>query len=441
MSVSVEKTSNLGRRLTIQVPAANVQQEESQRLRDLAKNLRIEGFRKGKVPATYIQKKYGDQIHQEAVTNCVQQSLSAALKEQNLRPANRPSVEDLDAKQGADLKYTVVFEVYPEVVLEDFSKIELEKEVANITDEDVESGVQKLQDQFATWQDVDRIAQLGDKLMIDFVGLLDGEPFENGSANDQPLELGSNTFIPGFEEGLVGAQKDAETTIDVTFPEDYNAKHLAGKAAQFKVTVKSIQGKVPMAVDEEFAKRIGIADKDVNKVRAKVRENMEKYIEDLNKQRMREQVLDKLYAQYPLEIPQGLLDDETHNLIHEREGNSNQHDHGLHKHDDIPQEEMEKLRNDAKKRVTIGLILNEIIAKHNIQPEEGRVLAKMASMAMMYGANSELIQKMYHESKELRQSVQNMVLTEQAADTVVQGATIKEKQSTFYGIVDPKGDN
>ncbi|HSX20619.1 MAG TPA: trigger factor, partial [Gammaproteobacteria bacterium] len=321
MSVSVEKTSNLGRRLTIEVPAATVQIEEQNRLKDLAKNLRIEGFRKGKVPATFITKKYGPQIHQEAVTNVLQSSLSNALKEQNMRPANRPSVEDLSDKQGENLKYTVVFEVYPEVVLQDFSNIVLEKEIANITDEDIESGVKKLQDQFATWQDVtDRAAQLGDKLVIDFVGLLDGVPFEHGSANDQPIELGSKSFIPGFEEGLVGVKAGTDTTINVTFPANYGAEHLAGKPVQFNVKVKSIQGKNPAPVDEAFAGRIGIADKDVNQVRVKVRENMVKYVDDLVKARLREQALDKLYAAYPLDIPAALLDDETHNLIHEREG-------------------------------------------------------------------------------------------------------------------------
>ncbi len=270
MSVSVEKTSNLGRRLTIEVPAANIQKEEQNRLKDLSKNLRLEGFRKGKVPANYIQQKFGTQIHQEAVSNVLQQSLNDALKEQNLRPANRPNVEELDAKKDADLKYIVSFEVYPEVELQDFAQIELEKEVAAITDEDVQSGIKKLQDQFATWADVtDRPAQLGDKLVIDFVGLLNGEPFEHGSANDQPIELGSKAFIPGFEEGLVGVSVGADTTLQVTFPADYGAENLAGKAVEFKVKVKSMQGKQPAPVDEAFAARIGIAEKDVSMVPAK----------------------------------------------------------------------------------------------------------------------------------------------------------------------------
>lgn len=441
MSVSVEKTSNLGRRLTIEVPAAVIASEEKKRIKDFAKNARIEGFRRGKVPTTFIEQKYGAQIHQEAISNVLQESLGNALKEQNMRPANRPNVEDLKAQKGEDLKYIVSFEVYPEINLKDFSALTLEKEVAEITAEDIESGVQKLQDQFATWADVtDRAAKLGDKLTIDFVGLLDDVPFENGSANDQTIELGSNTFIPGFEEGLVGATI-GDTSINVTFPAEYNAAHLAGKPATFNIKVKKIQAKQSAEVNEDFAARIGIADKDVSKVRDKIRENMVKYLDDAVKAKLREQAIEQLYLENPLEIPTSLLDEETHNIIHEKQGHHNhQHDHGLdaHNHDDISAEQMAEFRAEAKKRISISLLLSEIITKNDIKPEQDRVLAKLSSMALMYGGNSEFIKKMYQDSKELRQSIQNMVLTDQAADLIAANATIKEKQSTFYGIVNPK---
>lgn len=441
MSVSVEKTSNLGRRLTIEVPAANVQLEEQNQIKDLAKNIRVDGFRQGKVPTSYITDKFGARIRQDAVNNVLQKSLGEALQAQNMRPATRPNVEDLTDKPGEALKYTVVFEVFPEVVLGDFSAVQLEKEVADITAEDVESGVRKLQEQFSTWADVsDRPAQLGDKLVIDFVGLLDGEPFEHGSANDQPIELGSNTFIPGFEDALVGVNANAETTISITFPADYGAAHLAGKPAQFNIKVKSIQAKVPATVDAAFAARMGIEDQDVNKVRVRVRENMVKYLEDLSKTRLREQAIEGLYLTYPLEIPKSLLDEETHNLLHENEGKGHKHDHSLeeHNHGDIPAEQMAELRAEAQKRVSLGLIMNEIVAKYNLKPEEERVMTKIASMSLMYGGNADLIRKMYSDSKELRQNIQNMVLTDQAADLVVANATIKEVPSTFYGIVDRK---
>lgn len=436
MNVSVEKTSSLGRRLTIEVPAASIQAEEKNRLKDLSKNMRIEGFRRGKVPQKFIEQKYGKQVYQEAISEVLQKTLNEVLQEQKMRPADRPNVEDLKDNQGENLIYTVSFEVYPEINLDNLSGIELEKEVATISEADIDSGIKKLQDQFATWEDVaDRAAQNGDKLTIDFVGLLDGEAFDNGSANDQAIELGSKTFIPGFEEGLVGATLNSEPTLTLNFPENYGASHLAGKQVQFNVKVKKIQAKIAAPINAEFAARIGIEDKDVTKIAAKVRDNMQKYVDDLTKNLLREKALERLYEFVQFDLPVSLIEKEKHNLIHEKLKKAADD----HNHDLTPEQDVE-FTKEAKRRVAVGLLLNEIIIKNNMQPEEDRVLAKIGAMSLMYGGNAELIRNMYYESKELRQSVQNMVLTDQAADFVVANATIKEKLAPFYEIVDRKGE-
>lgn len=225
----------------------------------------------------------------------LQDTLGAALQEQNMRPANRPNVEDLKDNQGENLTYVVSFEVFPDIKLNDLTAVILEKEVADITDADVTSGIKKLQNQFATWKDVtDRAATSGDKVFIDFVGKLDGVPFEHGSAKDQPLELGSNSFIPGFEDGVIGMSLGEEKTLTLTFPENYGASNLAGKEVEFDVKLNKIQAKQEATVDSEFAARIGIEDKDVAKVADKVRDNMQKYLEDISKTRLREQALEKL---------------------------------------------------------------------------------------------------------------------------------------------------
>lgn len=435
MQVSVEKTSNLGRRLTIEVPAAQVQSEESNRLKDLSKNMRVDGFRAGKVPANFIQQRYGEQIRTEAVSKVVESSLSNILKEHNLRPANRPNVEELKANKGENLTYTVAFEVYPEIDL-DFSKVVLEKEVADITEEDIDSGVKKLQDQFATWVEVtDRPAKNGDKITIDFVGLLNGEAFANGSAENFDLELGSKSLIPGFEDGLLGVTAGTDKTLDLTFPADYGATELAGKTVQFNVNVKKVQAKNPAELNAEFAERIGIKDKDVSKIRDKIRENMEKYLADVSQTKLRNQALEKVQDAIKFDLPEALVAEEKHRLIHEKLNKAADD----HNHDLTPEQDVE-LSAEAVKRVAVGLILNEIMVKHNLQPEEARVMAKIKAMTMMYGAQAEFIQKMYYESKELRQNVLNMVLTDQAADLIVANATIKEKKSTFYGIVDAKSE-
>jgi trigger factor len=442
MSVSVEKTSNLGRRLTIEVPAAIVQKEEKNSLKELANVVRVDGgFRPGPARDKYIKDKYKKQLRAETVNKVLESTLGAALKEQNLRPVNTPNVEDLKDEEGKNLTYTVSFDVYPEIVLKDFSAVELEKEVAEITEEDIDSGVEKLQNQFATWVDItDRAAKNGDKVTIDFVGMLNGEPFANGSSENHDLELGSNSFIPGFEEGLVGVKAGAETVIDLTFPVDYGAKDLAGKAVQFKVTVKNIQAKAPVPVDADFAGRIGIEDKDPAKVRTKIRENMLKYLEDIVNTKLRDQALEKLYAVNAFELPESLVEREKHSMQHEQHGHGKEVSCDVAHGKELSAEEEAELTAQAKKRVTVGLLLNEIISQNKLEPEEARVLAKIRSMSLMYGGHAELIQKMYYESKELRQNIQNMVLTDQAADLIVKNATIKEKKSTFYGIVNAKSE-
>jgi trigger factor len=436
MSVSVEKTSRLGRRVTIQVPEAVIAKEEQNTIKDYSKNVKIDGgFRKGSdATKAFIKNKYAAQIRSDALNKVLETKLSDVFKEQNLRPANRPQLEDLKDVKGENVTYTVSLEVFPEIELKDFATIVLEKEVADITDADIDKGITKLQEQFASWEDVaDRAAQNGDKLTIDFEGYMDGEKFDNGSAENFDLELGSKRFIPGFEEGLVGVKSGDQTSLKLKFPENYGAANLAGKDVEFKVTVKNIQGKVLPPVDAEFASRLGIEDKDPAKVRDKVRENMSKYLEDLAQTNLREQALEKLYEVNPIDLPDSLVAHEKHNIIHEKL----QKAHDDHNHDLTPEQETE-FTAEAKKRVAVGLLLNELISKHKVHPQEDRVLAKLRSMAMMYGGNADFIRKMYYESKEMRQNVLNMVLTDQAADLIVASATIKDKKSTFYDIVEGK---
>jgi len=444
MSVSVEKTSNFGRQLTIEVPASLVQAEEKKIVAKLAQTADTKGgFMRGSPKfKEHLKKKYKQQIRSEAINNQLQDSLDEALKKQNLRPANTPNIEDVKCDEGQDLKYTVSFEVFPEIQLADFAQIELEKEVAEITEAEIDNGVQKLQEQFATFADAaDQPAKMGDVLTIDFVGLLNGEPFENGSSENFDIELGSKRLIPGFEEGLVGLSAGADKTLDISFPTDYGAADLAGKAVQFNINVKKVQSRVPAEVNEDFAKRIGIEDKDVNKIRPKIFENMIKFMDDTVAAKLREQALEKLYAVHNIELPQSLIDNEKHNMQHEKHGHGRDVECSVAHGEVLSAEEDAKLSADAKKRVTLGLLLNEVIAKNKIQPDEARVMAKLRSMALMYGGHAEFIQKMFYESKEFRQNVLNMVLTDQAADLIVSGATIKEKQSTFNEIVKAQLDS
>lgn len=427
MQVSVENTSSLGRRLTVEIPASKVSAEKTSRMTDLSKSVRLDGFRKGKVPQAVIEKRFGKQVHQETIAKLLEESLKDALDQENLRPAGRPMFEEIKDEAGQDLQYIVSFDIFPEIDLGDCKEIALEKPVAEISQEDIDIGIKRLQEQFSDWQECTREAKLGDQVTIDFVGSIDDVPFENGSAQDVKLELGSGQFIPGFEDQLVGVKAGDSRDLQVTFPEDYNAKDLAGKEAVFKVDVKVVAEKQEAAVDEAFAKRIGIQDGDVEKIQDTIRENLTKFMGELVMKHMREAALEALLGQYPIEVPKSLVDQEVESIqedLKRRQGPNA-----------LEEQSPEALEQEAEKRVRLGLLLNEVIRVNKLQTDEARVRSKINEMSAMFG-NTQFIENMYYQSKELLQSVQHSVLTEQAAEWIVEHATITEKPSTFKDIAE-----
>lgn len=439
MAVSVEKTSTLGRKLTIEVPADVIAKQEKKTIQAFVRDLnkgKVDGFRKGKVPESYVEKKFQKEIQNETLNKVLQTSLTDALKGENFNLANQPKIDDIKHEPQQDLSYTASFEVFPEVKLKDFSEITLEKPVADISDADIDSGVEKLQKQFATWKKVERVAKKEDKVIIDFVGSIDGVEFPGGKGDDMELELGSGQFIPGFEEGLIGAKSEEERTLDLSFPEDYHSKDFAGKKAQFKVMVKEVQEVELASLDNEFAKKIGIEDGDADKIRQQVKNNMEKYVADFTARKLRETALEKYAAAHKIDLPPSLVEQQKEALMKDKEHNHEHDDSGKCK---LDSKEEAELTEEAEKAVLVGLLLNEIIKVNELKPDNKKIAEKINALAAMYGgANAQMIQKMYYESKELMQNVANMVLTDSAADLIVAGATIKEKKQKFYEIVDQK---
>lgn len=423
MNVSVETTSNLGRKLTIAVPSAVVAAKKEEKIKKVASTMKIDGFRKGKVPRHFIQQKYGQQLHNEAISELIGSSLQDALKQENLLPVDVPAVDEIKDIKGQDLQYVAKFEIFPDIELEDFKKIELDKSVADITDEDIDKGIASLQEQFAAWNVVEREAANGDQLIIDFIGSINGVPFKNGDGKNISLELGSQRFIPGFEESLIGVKAGDNKVIDVTFPEEYGAAELAGKPAKFDVTVHSVSSKGLVVVDEIFAKKIGIEDGDVNKIRDKVKSNMEGFLANIVKEELRNQVVEKLIAINKFDIPESLLEKEKNTLLKDDKKNKSMRD--------LSPEQIEK---EAIKRIRLGLLLNKIIDKYNIQPERARIDAKIAELSAMFGGNIDLVKKIYQDSKELLANLKSSVLTEQVMDLVIEYATINNKPSNFYDI-------
>lgn len=430
MQVSVENTSTLGRRVIIQIPAATVEQSEQNKMHSMVQKLRLPGFRPGKVPLKLAQQKFGKQVRMEAINELLEKSLPTALDENKLVPVARPEVEDIHDSAGEDVKLTVSFEVFPEIEIKEFSEIKLDKPTAEITDADVDKGIERLQEQFAEWAEYAGPAKINDKVKVNFVGTIDGKPFDNGSAEDVEIELGSNTFIPGFEEGLVGSKAGDKKTLDLTFPEDYGHSDLAGKAAKFEVEISLLQEKKLAPVDEAFAVKLGLSKEDgVEKIREKIRTNLADFLDEFVNKDLREKVLEQLGDLHQFEVPETLMRQEKRNLVEDmqRRQQASNTDGA-----ELPEEaELDKM---AKQRITMGMLLDKIIKKHEIKVDEKRVRKKISETAGMLG-NAEMIESLYYKSKELISGVRSTVLTEQAADLIISHATITEKPSSFYEIV------
>lgn len=419
MQVSIESTSSLGRRLTVTVPAVLVKSAIEERTKEVARTARLDGFRPGKVPLQHIQKKFGAQIRQEAISKIIESSLPEAMQQQSLEPAGRPYVEKVLnlQEEGKDLEYVVSFEVFPEFTLPEFSKIEIEKYKVDVTEADVIKAVEKLQTQFATWTPVGRAADEGDRLTVDYTSTLNGKPYENSSGKDVLIELGSNLFIEGFEGGLLGLKTGESQELDLHFPAEWRMEKLAGKPVHFSIQVKEVAEK-KLASLEEIAKRIGIQEMDLPAIQQKVRENLEKQLDHLIEEDTKKKALDGLLTLCPIPLPKALVEGEMaaiHEDLHRRAGDKA---HGTCNHQGLDEE--------AKRRVALSLILRSLVKSQNLTPDKEKVKAKINEIAKSFG-NAEFIENMYYESEELLANVQNTVLVDQAIDLILAKANIVPK--------------
>lgn len=426
MQVSVESTSTLGRRLTISVPPEKVQSEIQNRMASLSRTVREDGFRRGKVPPHILQKKYGAQVQQEAIGKLIETSLPMALEEQALKPAGRPVVEKIDNGANKALQYIVSFEVFPELTLPDFSKIEVEKYQVTVTEADIDKTCERLRNQFATWTPIERPAKIGDQLTLDYTSTLNGKPYENSHGQDVIVELGTGLFIEGFEQGLVGATVGEKRTLELEFPADWRLEKLAGKPVQFIITVKAASEKHLAAFDEAFAKKIAAQGTDLQAIRQKVRADMEKQADYLSEERCKEALLDKLYETNAIPLPRALIESEMsalHEDMHRRMGDK-AHDSCHH----------QGLEEQARRRVSLSLFLRKVIESENLSSDKERIKNKIAEISKAYG-NAEFIESMYYESEELYAGIQNAVLVDQAIDSIIGQVSIVSKPSTFDDLI------
>jgi trigger factor len=422
MQVSVETTSGLGRRMTVQIPAEQIDQQVESKLQQLARSVRLDGFRPGKVPLSVVKKRYGGQVRQETAGELIASSYEEALQQENLKPAGEPSIEQTRNQPGEELEYVATFEIYPEIESPKLDDIHIERVTATIEDADVDEMIEKLRKQRVTWSKVERAAQNGDRLEIDFEGRIDGQPFSGNSAKNVPLELGSNTMIPGFEEQLVGVSAGDSKTIEVTFPDDYASKEVAGKTASFDIKVHSVATAELPEVNDDFARAFGVGDGGMEKLREEIRRNMERELDAAIKSRVKQQVFDALLEKANLDVPASLVDNEIDALIKRDEAAA---DAG---------ENRSRYEDEARRRVSLGLLIAEIIQRNQLQVDPERVRKTIENLAQSYEKPEEVVQ-WYYSNQEMLANVQTLIMEETVVEWVANQANITDKTTSFVEIM------
>ena len=417
MQVSVENTGGLERRMTVQVPADRIDQEVGSRLESMSRTVRLDGFRPGKVPVRVIQQKYGDRVRLEVIEQVINSTLQEALTQENLSPAGRPSIEPQSMQPGEALEYVATFEVFPEFAQALDYGFSVERPAVEVGDDDVEAMLGKLRRQRATWNKVDRAAAMNDQVVIDFEGTIDGESFTGNKGQSMPLDLGSGSMIPGFEEQLEGVSGGDEKTITVTFPADYPAAEVAGKSADFAIKVHSVAEMALPELDEEFARAFGIADGSIEGLRREVTSNMQRELKQLVTANIKDQVFSRLLDKNPLEVPRALIDSEIAALQDQAQNQ------GL---------DTSALEASAERRVKLGVLLSEIVKQNQIQVDPDRVRQNIDTIAASYENPDEVVQY-YYGNQEMLTAIQTAVIEEQAVEWIMEnsGVTVEEKPSSF----------
>ncbi|MFZ7274281.1 trigger factor [Avibacterium avium] len=431
MSFNIETTQGLERRVTITVPAETVDQAVREELKRVAKNARVDGFRKGKVPPHIIEKRFGASVRQDVLGDLLQKHFFNVLVDSKVNLAGRPSFNVEQFEAGKDLVFTATFEVYPEVELKGLDQIKVEKPVVEITEADIDKMVDVLRKQQATWEETQEPAKADDRVTIDFVGTVDGEEFEGGKATDFVLAMGQGRMIPGFEEGIIGHKVGDQFDIDVTFPEEYHAENLKGKAAKFAITLKKVEVMVLPELTDEFVAKFGPNTKTVADLRAEIAKNMQRELKNALTARVKNQVIEGLIEQNPIDVPAAAVEQEIDVL---RQQAAQRFGGNQQQAAQLPRELFEE---QAKRRVQVGLLLSEVIASNELKADEARADAMIQDIASAYEQPAEVVEY-YKNNKELMNNIRNVVLEDQAIDAVLAKAQVTEKPASFDEVMNPQ---
>lgn len=431
MQVSVETTSALERRLTIQVPADKVDGAVDARLKQTAKKVKIDGFRPGKVPMTVVKSRFGESVRQEVLSELMREHFIEAVTQEKLNPAGTPNIEPQKMQAGEPFEFTASFEVYPEIEVQSLAGEPVERPVSEVNDSDLEELIADLRKQRAQFEEADKAAEDGDQVNLDFEGFVDGEAFAGGKAEGHDLVLGSGSFIPGFEEQLLGSQAGEEKEVKVTFPEDYQAEDLAGKEATFKCKINSIKAQKLPELNDEFFAGFGVTEGGEEAFRAEVRKNMQAQLKQALRNTTKQAVFEALMKVNPIEVPVALIDNEVDNLRRQAA-----QQYGLGEDFDVSQIPADLFKDQAKNNVTLGLLVGEVIKTNEMQAEEAVVDELINEMAQSYQEPEKVVEH-YKSNPEMLRQVQAAALEQQVVDKLLAEAEVTDVAKSFKELAMP----
>lgn len=434
MQVSIETTSGLERRLTVGVAAEVVDKEVTKRLSQAAKTVRINGFRKGKVPMKVVKQRFGAGVRQEVLGDTINRTFHEAIQTESIRPAGSPDIEPTQFEEGKDLEYVATFEVYPDVTPSHLDGITVVKHVADVGDADLDNMIENLRKGQAQWIDTDAAVEKGFKAYISFEGLKDGEAFDGGTAENHELEIGSNTMIDGFEDAIVGMKPGELKSVDLTFPDDYQVDELKSAPVTFNITLKSVAKQELPKLDEEFFAKFGVVDGDEEKFREDVKANMEREKQKATNNKVKQQVLEGLLESNPIDVPKSLVDGEIEVL---RDQAIQQYGEAVKSIDIRALLPDDMFRDQAIQRTSLGLLVSAIVSQEKMTADKDVVRSLIVDAAASYEDPEDVI-NYYYSDEGLLNSVEGAALEQQVVDFILSKAEVKEEKVSYEEALKPQ---
>jgi trigger factor len=422
MQFTVQTTQGLERRIEVEVPRTRLTGEVDRRLRELSRTAKVRGFRPGKVPLNVIKQQYGGQVQGDAISELIRQGYSEAVSKEKLRPAGSPRIEPMQMDPAEDLKFAAIVEVMPEVAVNPVTTLEVERPAYSISDADVDAMLESMRRQRATFAAADRPAQKGDRVVVDFTGRVDGTEFEGGKGTAMAVVIGAGRAIADFENALIGMRKGESKTAPVKFPDDYGAKELAGKQAEFDLVVVAVEEQVLPPVDDEFARAFGLGDAGIAGLRTEVRGSMEREAGEAVRKRLRDQVFEALQRDNKVELPRSMVEEQIQQLQYDMLQRMGR--------DATQMPPREPFVQPAERRVKLGLLIGELIRRENIQVDRGRVLARLEEVASQYPNPAE-VHRAYLQNQDAMRQIETAVMEDLAVEWVLGRARVTERPITF----------